>query len=78
MNANHLAPGWSTADAAALKTLWFAGATEEEIAEALGKTKGQVSGRVNRHRDAFGFRQKRAAEKNRGKMVDQVWQENRP
>ncbi len=77
MTANHLAPDWSKADAAALKVLWFAGATEEEIAAALGKTKGQVSGHVNRHRDVLGYRQKRAALNNRGKMVDQVWRESR-
>lgn len=78
MNTNHLAPEWPKADIAALKVLWFAGAKKTEIAEALGKTLGQVSGFIHRHRDELGFRQKRAAQINQGKLWAKRWLENRP
>lgn len=78
MNTNHLAPAWSTADAAALKTLWIAGASIAEIADCLGKTLGQVSGYIGRHRGELGFRQKRAAQMNGGRWMAVRVLENRP
>lgn len=78
MNAAlHLPSPWPEGDVAELRRLWLAGCSKTEIAFRLNRTKGQVSGKIDRMRDELKFRNAKAAARNEGRMAARRWVDER-
>jgi hypothetical protein len=72
-----LPAGWTQAQFDALRRMWDDGEKTIVIAIELGMTQGQVTGVIERHREIFGNRDRRARAKRRGKVLAALWLQRR-
>lgn len=72
-----LPAGWTEEDFARLRRLWGAGEKTIVIATELGMPEGRVTGVIERYRDMFGNRDKRARARKRGRAMAQLWLQRR-
>lgn len=78
MRANHPIPaGWTQEQFDTLCRLWRNQEKTLVIALELGMSEARVTGVIERHRDIFGNRDRRARARRRGKALASLWLQRR-